>query len=99
MTAFIIYIKCSLLALYCSFSKGGKTSLSVPLLGTIEVDFDEKKDQAKGKLDKARRYFAAHFSKAVIGVIWMILNIVFFIEHFTSKSTPSKYFFMIFNNF
>jgi len=59
-----------------------KTSLTIPLLGTYEVDLEEKSSKAKTKLDKLRRYISAHISKAIIGTIWMLINIILFIEHF-----------------
>ena len=52
------------------------------MLGTIEVDIDEKSGQAKTKVDKFRRYLTTHISKAIIGAIWMTINVILFVEHF-----------------
>lgn len=60
-----------------------RSSLSIPLLGTLEPeDIDKGKTKTKAALDKAKRYLRAHLSKAVIGVVWLLLNLFFFVQHF-----------------
>ena len=58
------------------------TSLTLPLLGTFEFDLDEESAKAKTRGDKFRRYLTAHFSKAILGTLWMTMNVILFVEHF-----------------
>lgn len=52
---------------------------------------EEKTSQLRTKGDKLRRYLTAHFSKAIIGTVWMMINVILFIEHFIRKLHVRKF--------